>query len=78
MPIYEFTCGKCGAETEILVPRQNYEVRCPQCGSKKMEKKLSVFSSSSNQGGSACGDESCSHRGGGGCCCGGGCCHHHH
>ena len=47
MPIYEFHCGKCGADSEILVRSARWEkTPCPKCGSKKLTKKLSVFSSS--------------------------------
>ena len=47
MPIYEFHCGKCGQDLEVLVRSSAWEgTKCPQCGSSKLEKKLSVFASS--------------------------------
>jgi putative FmdB family regulatory protein len=47
MPIYEFHCEKCGKDNEILVRSSNWEgSRCPECGSTKLSKKLSVFASS--------------------------------
>ncbi len=47
MPIYEFNCGKCGADSEILVRSSNWlGTACPKCGSTKLSKKLSVFASS--------------------------------
>jgi len=46
MPIYEFHCGKCEKESELLVRSANWEgTPCPHCGSKRLEKKLSVFAS---------------------------------
>ena len=47
MPIYEFHCGKCGKDSEVLVRSSKWEgTSCPNCGSKKLTKKLSVFASS--------------------------------
>jgi|SRR4051812_33488283 putative FmdB family regulatory protein len=51
MPIYEFHCGKCGAESEILVRSKTSKgVKCPKCGSGKLSKKFSVFASSTAGG----------------------------
>jgi putative FmdB family regulatory protein len=41
MPIYEYTCQSCESEFELLV-RTNEKAACPDCGSKRLEKKLSV------------------------------------
>ena len=47
MPIYEFHCGKCDKDSEILVRSSHWEgTKCPHCGSAKLSKKLSVFASS--------------------------------
>jgi len=48
MPIYEFTCKDCSADSEILVRSSNWEkeAKCQECGSVKLEKKLSVFAPS--------------------------------
>lgn len=77
MPIYEFHCEKCGQDSEILVRSRDWKgTACPQCGSKKLSKKFSVFASATAgaSGGEA---PSCSTNGGScGCCCGGG--PHHH
>lgn len=45
MPIYEYSCGKCRAEFEQLVRSEVEErqLRCPECGGKRLERKLSVF-----------------------------------
>jgi putative FmdB family regulatory protein len=70
MPIYEFHCGKCGKDSEVLVRTRDWEgTKCPHCGSTKLAKKFSVFASGGGgEEASACDS------GGGGCggCCGGG------
>ena len=72
MPIYEFHCGKCERDSEILVRSTDWKnTECPHCGSKKLSKKFSTFASVSAGGNGA---PSC--YSGGGHCCGGGCgCH---
>lgn len=53
MPIYEFHCGDCRQDSEVLVRSSNWKgTKCPRCGSKKLMKKLSVFAAS-NAGESA-------------------------
>jgi putative FmdB family regulatory protein len=73
MPIYEFHCGKCEKDSEILVRSNRWQgTKCPHCGSTKLAKRLSVFASSGGGGaepGPACspnGPRSC------GCHCAGG------
>ena len=47
MPIYEFHCNDCQQDSELLVRSTHWQgTACPQCGSVKLEKKLSVFASS--------------------------------
>ncbi len=46
MPIYEYICPKCDAEFEKLVSNSDEKVSCDNCGSKKLTRKLSVFSAS--------------------------------
>jgi putative FmdB family regulatory protein len=47
MPIYEFHCGKCDRDSEVLVRSTHWEgTACPHCGSTRLSKKLSVFASS--------------------------------
>lgn len=71
MPIYEFHCGKCERDSEILVRSSDWTgTKCPHCGSYKIEKKFSTFASSA--AGSAAPSPGKS-KGGGGHCCGGGC-----
>lgn len=55
MPIYEYKCGKCERNFEIL-QRNNEKVVCPECGSKSLEKLFSVFASSSSSGSISGGD----------------------
>jgi len=72
MPIYEFHCGKCERDSEILVRSSDWKgTACPHCGSKKLSKKFSTFASATAGGGNA--EPSCDS--GGGCC--GGHCHGH-
>jgi putative FmdB family regulatory protein len=54
MPIYEYRCGQCRAEFELLV-RGNDSPQCPQCESEKLERKLSVVAApvASSAGGGA-------------------------
>lgn len=42
MPIYEYTCKKCGAEFEELVSAQDELPPCPKCRSGKVEKLMSA------------------------------------
>jgi putative FmdB family regulatory protein len=46
MPIYEFHCGQCDKDSEILVRSSDWSgTKCPQCGSTKLSKKFSIFAS---------------------------------
>ncbi len=42
MPIFEYGCGDCGAEFELLV-RSDTKISCPGCHSEKVKKRLSLF-----------------------------------
>jgi putative FmdB family regulatory protein len=43
MPIYEYRCLECGRLSEIFLRRPNDEdVRCPSCGSHKLDKLVSA------------------------------------
>lgn len=70
MPIYEYTCRRCGHEFETLV-RSGSTLDCPSCKSSELEKKLSVFATASAGAEAAtaagpCG--TCGHPGGPGSC----------
>ena len=43
MPLFEYVCIECGSEFEKIVPTSKTKVKCAQCSSAKVEKKLSVF-----------------------------------
>ena len=64
MPIYEFHCSKCKEDFEELVLGDVKGVACPECGSKKVKRLMSVFAHKSGEkftsssGGSSC--SSCS------------------
>jgi putative FmdB family regulatory protein len=75
MPLYEFVCGECEKDFELLVRSVKWEgeAACPHCGSKKLSKKLSVFASqAAGSGGESL--PACARPGG--CGCRGS--HHHH
>lgn len=73
MPIYEFHCGACEKDSEILVRSSDWKgAKCPHCGSPKLDKKFSTFAASSAGGGDAPACATPSRGGGCGGCCGGG------
>ena len=41
MPIYEYSCGDCRAEFELLI-RGHESPECPQCGGTHLVKQFSV------------------------------------
>jgi putative FmdB family regulatory protein len=44
MPIYEFRCGACEKDSEVLVRSTDWKgTHCPHCNSTNLSKKLSVF-----------------------------------
>lgn len=53
MPLFEFQCTDCKDEFEELVRSSAAvaEVKCPQCGSEHVKRKLSVFASKVSGGG---------------------------
>jgi putative FmdB family regulatory protein len=69
MPIYEFHCEKCDADSEILIRSSDWKgTKCPHCGSEKISKKFSTFASSGAEK-SAPAKKSGGHGCGGGCAC---------
>ena len=68
MPIYEYHCGKCERDSEILVrSSSSKKAKCPHCGSLKLSRKFSVFAAS-NGGAEAPACESGGGGKSGGCC----------
>ena len=45
MPLYEFSCSKCGAEFERILANSGSRTSCPECRSRKVKKKFSLFGS---------------------------------
>ncbi|TVS20422.1 MAG: zinc ribbon domain-containing protein [Planctomycetaceae bacterium] len=41
MPLYEYSCNQCHSEFELLI-RGDHQPQCPECGSHRLEKQLSV------------------------------------
>ncbi|MCM2372945.1 FmdB family zinc ribbon protein [Aporhodopirellula aestuarii] len=74
MPLYEYECDRCHETKEILVRTPDEKATCPDCGSDKIERLLSVPAAPSM-------GRSLPVSGGGGMpescgqprCCGGGC-----
>lgn len=83
MPIYEYSCGRCGKITEFLigVGQEDPKILCAGCGSAEMTKVMSApnlptAASSPVPGGTCCGNEErCSTPS---CAAGEACRSHHH
>ena len=44
MPIFEYACQKCGKLFEkLILGKRSGELVCPDCGSNRVERKLSAF-----------------------------------
>ncbi len=56
MPLYDYVCYTCGSNFEKLrrIGDDDSEVRCPDCGSERIERLLSTFATAgcSNSGSS--------------------------
>jgi putative FmdB family regulatory protein len=46
MPIYEYRCGNCGEEFDMLrsIKEEDGDVGCPYCGEKEAERRMSLTS----------------------------------
>lgn len=68
MPIYEYACNKCGNEFEELVISKSEKIKCPECKSGKVDKKMSAasfkssgkYSSSAGPSCTGCSSTNCS------------------
>jgi putative FmdB family regulatory protein len=45
MPVYEYRCEQCGEGFEVFVrsPSQQADSTCPNCGSERVKKAISLF-----------------------------------
>jgi putative FmdB family regulatory protein len=61
MPIYEYVCKECGTPFEELVLSisKEKEVICPNCESKNVQKKISLFGTQIAKSGGALSSSSC-------------------
>lgn len=66
MPVYEYSCEKCGKRFDKLVHSYTKveDLRCPQCGSAAVERVLSVFASSCSTSKGTSSSSSCGTGGG--------------
>jgi putative FmdB family regulatory protein len=59
MPIYDYRCRQCGQVCEVFLRSQDERpVKCPSCGSERLERQVSTFSvlgSGSSEGTTCCG-----------------------
>ena len=54
MPIFEYTCKKCGGVFEkLILGRNGGEIVCPKCGSALTEQMFSAFATASGTAKSA-------------------------
>jgi putative FmdB family regulatory protein len=49
MPIFEYRCGDCRNQFELLVLKTSGPPRCPACGKRNLERLLSLPAVSSEQ-----------------------------
>jgi len=46
MPVYEFSCQRCGREFSVSMTISEYgraKVTCPECGSEEVKRRISTF-----------------------------------
>lgn len=63
MPIYEYKCRTCNHKFEELIIGCQEPKECPECGSPKVERQMSMFSSCAPSSGGSIASPGC---GGGG------------
>ena len=75
MPLFEYTCQRCGKAFERLLPRAEADrTTCPHCGSNHVKRELSIFAAAVSQAeGSPCASGTCSLSAGAGSCSTGAC-----
>lgn len=53
MPIFDFACRDCGKYFDIMISNnQKDQVRCPECASKNVIQRLSIFNTAAPSSGS--------------------------
>ncbi len=62
MPIYEYQCRECGEGFEQLVMSADEKVKCPKCGSGRLEKKFSTLGGVRSGSTSSCASGTCQPR----------------
>ena len=78
MPIFNFTCAKCGKSFETLLKNSSESAACPVCGSKKVKKELNRISVGRASSKGSCPHEAvCPGAAAHTCGCGCGCGHKH-
>lgn len=52
MPLYEYSCRRCGEAFEVLqrMGERGDELRCPACGATGADRRLSTFAAGSGSG----------------------------
>ncbi|HAR95163.1 MAG TPA: FmdB family transcriptional regulator [Deltaproteobacteria bacterium] len=63
MPIYEYSCNKCGAISELLMLGKDDRASCKECGSDDLTKLMSAHNTTAGSS-----MPSMPEFGGGGCC----------
>ncbi|MGC8786870.1 MAG: FmdB family zinc ribbon protein [Anaerolineae bacterium] len=66
MPIYEYRCNECGEKFEKWLRSMSAanDICCPRCGSRNVEKAISLFGKSGSKASTAAFDTSCAPTGG--------------
>jgi len=62
MPLYDFKCRDCGMESEVLIALSEDVPKCDGCGSRNLDKMMSVtssFSGNASAGFPGIGDTGC-------------------
>jgi putative FmdB family regulatory protein len=61
MPVYEYACHQCGERFELFLRsvRQRTDPHCPECGSPKVHKSISLFGVGRGAGGGIATGASC-------------------
>ena len=75
MPIFRYTCKKCGNHFELLLPRWDSPAQCPGCKSDELEKELNRFAAVTAKATGCPALPACPS--GGSCGCAGSCPHKH-